>query len=222
MRAQFRLAAVTLFVVLLLLLCIFMVVGCGSDDAATDFTPPYQKTLCEVLTDSTGCGVTVRFDDGHEAPLRNRIDELTPDSTYRVGATTVEDAQGVTLYNATMIAAPMPAKFHPGETKADPVDVITVWREPRYINLRLAVACGNAETHSMAWADGGTLISTDGKRVKTVTFCHDRHDDPSYYRRETLVSCPVYQLAGELRQGRDSVRVVVNTPEGRRSWSYPY
>lgn len=220
-RQQALWAAATTVIVLLLLLCIFMVTGCSGDDEP-DYLPPYQKTLCELLTDSTGTGLTVRFDDGRESPLKTPVKDLRPDTLYRIGATTLEYAEGVELYNASAVFAPMPVSIKAGELKTDPVEVLTAWREERYINLRLSVLRGSEADHYMAFADNALMHNPNGSRTKIITFYHDRNGDGEHYRQETIVSCPVYQLSSVLRQGVDSVRMIVYTPTGRRSFTTVY
>lgn len=220
LRQQALWAAATTVIVLLLILCIFMVTGCSGD--SDDYLPPYQKTLCELLTDSTGCGTTVRFDDGHQSPLKTPIKDLRPDTLYRIGATTLEYAEGVELYNAAAVFAPMPHTFKPEDVKLDPVEVLTAWREPRYVNLRLSVLRGSEANHYMAFIDHPVHHNTDGTRTKTITFYHDRNGDGEHYRQETIVSCPVYHFGSSLRPGVDSVRMIVHTPSGPATFTTLY
>lgn len=221
LRQQALWAAATTVIVLLLILCIFMVTGC-SGDSDDDYLPPYQKTLCELLTDSIGCGTTVRFDDGHQSPLKTPIKDLRPDTLYRIGATTLEYAEGVELYNAAAVFAPMPHTFKPEDVKLDPVEVLTAWREPRYVNLRLSVLRGSEANHYMAFIDHPVHHNTDGTRTKTITFYHDRNGDGEHYRQETIVSCPVYHFGSSLRPGVDSVRMIVHTPSGPATFTTLY
>lgn len=212
---QFRWAATTTAVLLLLLLCIYMVAGCSSDDVdSDDYLPPYQQTLCELLTDSLGRGVIVRFDDGHEGRLITPIQHLTPDSLYRIASTTYEREAGVELLNAQEVFSPMPFILKNEKLKTDPVGVLAAWRDKRYINLRLSVERAAEAGHYMGFADMGIKNNPDGTRTKTIRFYHDRNGDNAYYKQELLVSCPIYHLGSELREGKDSVRFIVNTEAG--------
>lgn len=216
-RLQFRWAAMTTVVLLLLLLCIFMVTGCSSDVDSDDYLPPYQQTLCELLTDSIGRGVTVRFDDGHERPLITPAKDLTPDSIYRISGTTYEREAGVELYNAQVVFSPMPVSLKPEQLKTDPVGVLAAWRDKRYINFRLSVKRAADAGHYMGFADMGIKHHSDGTSTKTIRFFHDRNGDNAYYKQEFLVSCPIYHLGSELREGKDSIRFIVNTEAGEYS-----
>lgn len=213
-RLQSRWTAMTTVILLLLLLCIFMATSCSSDADSDDYLPPYQQTLCELLTDSQGRGVTVRFDDGRERPLITPTKDLTPDSVYRIAATTYEREAGVELYSAHVVFSPMPVSIPPGKFKTDPVGVLAVWRDKRYINLRLSVKRAADAGHYMGFADMGTRHYPDGTSTKTLRFLHDRNGDNAYYKQELLVSCPIYHLDFELREGKDSVRFIASTEAG--------
>lgn len=221
LRQQALWAAATTVIVLLLILCIFMVTGC-SGDSDDDYLPPYQKTLCELLTDSTGSGTIVRFEDGHESPLITPVKDLRPDTLYRIGATTLEYDNGVELYNAAAVFSPKPVGIKDGSMKNDPVEVVTAWREKRYINLRLGVRRGSEANHYMAFVDQAIRHNADGTNTKIINFFHDSNGDGEYYRHETIISCPVYQYSSALREGIDSLKMVVNTPDGPKTFSSVY
>lgn len=212
--SQFRWTAFTTVVVLILLLCIFMVAGCSSDDGDADYLPPLTQELCEIMTDNTGVATMMRYADGRECPLAAKVRDLTPDSTYRVSAAILESENGVTLYNAHMVFSPMPVVRKPGEMKTDPVDVLTCWRDCRYVNLRLSVKRSFDVNHFMGFADDGVRHNGDGTATQTVRLYHDQNADADHYRQEITVSCPIYQLAGHLRAGIDSICMKVNTPDG--------
>lgn len=198
--------------VLLVLAVLCGFTACGGDD--DEPLPPYRQILCELLTDSTGHACSLRYDDGRTVPIVNKLKDLTPDSLYRISTTTLEYAHGVELYNTQPVFSPMPVVFRADKLKTDPVTLLTAWREPRYINLRLSVDRGAEARHYMAFADQGIMMHPNGTRVKTLRFYHDANGDEAHYRQETIVSCPVYQCSSELRHGRDSIRMIVNTPAG--------
>lgn len=198
-----------------------MVTGCSSTDEP-DYLPPYEQTLCEMLSDSRGVATRVRFGDGRELPLVNDISKLTPDSVYRIAAAVLEDERGATLYNAEKVYAPMPAAMKDDKVRTDPLDVLTVWRDNRYINLRLSIKRSAEASHYLGTVDDGPRDNPDG----TVTYClrlyHDNNGDDDHFRHEILFSCPIYPLEGHLRHGVDSVCLTINTPSGLQSFSTPY
>lgn len=200
----------TLGIVLLLLLCIFSVVGCSSDD---DDFPPYDTVFAEITTDNTGRAVSIRYDDGQERVITNEVKNLTPDSLYRVVTRIIDNPteKTVTLYGLQGVISPMPKDYGVGKQHRDPVDVITAWRVPRYINLRLSVHRSSESVHYIGFKDNGYISYESGKRTKVIELMHDQNGDADYFVEDLIVSCPVYQLADELRAGEDSVRMVITT-----------
>lgn len=213
--AQFRWAATTVAILLLLLLCIFAVAGCGGDDAADDDQlPPYVRVVGELISDGQGAARVLRSSDGREQRVLNELAGLSPDSLYRIETYVLECKDGVELYNAKLVFSPMPQSFERGKMKADPVAVVTAWREPRYVNMRLAVGCSYGAQHLMAFADEGLRDNADGSRTQLLRLYHDAAGDRDDFRQELLASCPVYQLADVLRAGVDSVQMTIATPKG--------
>lgn len=221
MPAQFRWVATTTVVLLLLLLCIFMVTSCSDDEDGRPL-PPYVQTLCELVTDSVGRAAMVRFDDGHECAVKNHIDGLTPDSIYRIQATTLEDSEGVSLWNAQGVISPLPRLFQLNELKTDPLEVVTAWRTERYVNLRLRATSDSRTPHYLSFADSGVARHPDGRRTKVITLHHDGNGAEAHYTAELVTSCPVYHLTDQLRHGTDSVRLVVHTPKGKYTFTTIY
>lgn len=211
--AQFRCTALTTLAVLILLLCIMVVAGCSSDDEP-DYLPPYEQVLCEIMTDAKGVATTIRFDDGRERPLVTCPGSLTPDSLYRISAAVLEDEDGVSIYNAAMVFSPMPVAMHEDDVKTDPVDVLTAWRDLRYINLRLSVKRSVAAGHFLTFIDDGVRNNPDGTCTYQLRLFHDGNADVDHFRDELIVSCPIYPLADHLRIGVDSVCLTVNTSDG--------
>lgn len=220
--SQFRWTAFTTVVVLILLLCIFMVAGCSSDDSDADYLPPLTQELCEIITDNTGVATVMRYADGRECPLVAKVNDLTPDSTYRISAAILETESGVTLYNAHMVLSPMPVVRKLGEIKTDPVDVIACWRDCRYINLRLSVKRSYDVNHFMGFSDYGLRHNPNGTTTYTACLYHDANADADHFRQEIIVSCPIYPMADRLRLGTDSVCLKVNTPDGFASYTMLY
>lgn len=221
MRQQFVWTAITLGTVLLLLLCIFCVVGCSSDD---EELPPYNTVFGEVLTDHSGKASILRYDDGRESSITNDISQLTPDSIYRVVTRVLENEtdKSVTIYGVQGVLSPMPKEYESAKVRRAPVDVITAWRSPRYINLRVAVHRGNEKVHYFGFKDNGYISYESGKRTKVYELMHDKNDDIESFAEDVFMSCPVYQLADELRPGVDSVRILVATYGDRFAYTTAY
>lgn len=220
--SQFRWTAFTTIVVLILLLCIFMVAGCSSDDNDADYLPPYRLELCEIMTDGTGTATLMRYADGRECTLATQVRDLTPDSTYRVSAAILEGESGASLYNAHMVFSPMPHTINHGEMKTDPIDLLTCWRDCRYVNMRLSVKRSAEINHYLGFIDEGLRHNDDGTVTQILHLYHDHNADADNFRQEITVSCPIYHLADRLRPGTDSICMKVNTPDGPVAHTMPY
>lgn len=218
--SQFRWTAFTTVVVLVLMFCIFMVTGCSSDDA--DCLPPYRQELCEIITADTGIATLMRYSDGRECRLFTTVSHLAPDSVYRVSAIILEGEHGVSLYNVHTIFSPMPEMMKATEIKTDPADVLTCWRDCRYINLRLSVKRSVEENHYMGFINDGLRRNSDGTITQIVRLFHNGEGDADHFRQEYTVSCPIYPFANLLRVGIDSICMKVNTTAGLMSYTMLY
>lgn len=217
LRAQSRWAAAVTVIVLLLLLCIYMVAGCSSDD---EVLPAYEGRLCEIVTDGAGRGYLLRDDDGGEAAIGNVLKGLAADSVYRVFVLMVKGEGGaVTLKSAQSIFSVFPHEAHADDVMGnDALEVITAWRSPRYVNLRVALMTDGLQKHMLDFIDEGTRANADGTLTKCIRLCHDQNGAARNYREEGYVSCPIYQYSEELRSGTDSIRLVANV--GGKDYEY--
>lgn len=213
MAGQFRTVLLTFVVFLLIALCAFMVMSCSNDEA-DDILADYKYVLCEVTTDANRHLATLRYDDGSERTITTDAEASTPDSLYRVEALVLEDPDGqhVALGGLSPVISPLPRIYLPQQQKRDPVDVVTLWRTPRYVNMRLAIPRGGSP-HGIGFSDDGCVQHANGSRTRCISLFHDQNGDPAHYRAEYLLSCPVYQYADELTQGRDSIRFVIYTSD---------
>lgn len=194
---------------------VMLMTGCASDAADEDgYLPPYVRELCELISDHEGRAKYVRFADGREVPVLNNVDELTPDSLYRINTNIIEREGGVELYGATLVFSPLPVIYRAEDIRRDPVGVVTAWREPRYVNLRLAVPRGNEASHYLAFVKEQLITHPDGRRTLCITLHHDQNGDGAYYTGDLIVSCPVYHLDDQLRHDVDSISMTVATPAG--------
>lgn len=211
MAGQFRLALVTLSLVLVVMLCVFMVVGCA-DDGADDILGDYKFVLCEVTSNAEKQLTTLRYDDGREWAITTNVETETADTLYRAEAMVLEDADGqhIALGGISAVVSPMPKVYDAKNVKHDPVEVITAWRTPRYVNMRLAIGRGG-QVHAVGFSDEGIVKNPSGTKTKCLSLLHDQNGDPDYYPQEILMSCPVYQYAGQLKAGSDSIRFVIHT-----------
>lgn len=215
MAGQFRMVLLTIVIFLLIALCAFMVMGCSSDDA-DDVLASYKYVLCEATTDAEKHITTLRYDDGSEWAVTNVAEATTADTTYRVEAAVIEDIDGrhVTLGGLSPVVSPLPFLRLPQQIHHDPVEVVSLWRSLRYVNMRIAIRRGGLP-HGIGFCDDGIVQYPDGRKTRCFSLYHDQNGDPENYSSEYILSCPVYQYADQLTAGRDSIRFVIHTRAAR-------
>lgn len=215
MAGQFRMVLLTIVVFFLIVLCAFMVMGCSSDEA-DDVLANYKYVICEAVTGADKHIATLRYDDGSEWSVTNVAEAATADTIYRVEAAVIEDIDGrhVTLGGLSPVVSPFPFVHGSQPVRRDPVEVVTMWRSPRYVNMRIAIARGGGP-HGIGFCDDGIVHYPDGRKTRCFSLYHDKNGDPENYSSEYILSCPVYQCADQLAAGRDSVRFVVRTHSDR-------
>ena len=189
--------------------------SCGNDDDG--FLDAYTNALGEFRTDHNGKVQTFRLDDGTGYSLTNDVSGLTADSVYRVQALYIAGEDRVTITQYVEVLAPMPRQIEESKQKTDPVNVSAFWNGGRYVNLRLALLT-QGNTHYFTFIDQGTDTHEDGTRVKRIMLYHDQNGNGTYYTRELFMSCPVYQYAGDLQSGKDSLALTIHTYEGEKTY----
>lgn len=199
------------------MLALSFVAGCGDDD---DILDNYRFDLCELETDIQGRLAHLRFDDGRILVPTKSYNRLTPDSLYRVLAVYVPTPDGkAEIRQLGAVISPLPLIFERQPVVTHPVRVLTVWRTPRYLNLRVAISRSTFEKHIFGFAEEGIEKLDNGKRRLRLRLYHDRNGDAAHYDEETYLSCPTYPYDHRLTRGVDSVTMVVNTPQGEQRFS---
>lgn len=218
---QFRWTLMTLLMFFVLFICLFALAGCNSDD--DEPMPSYVALLGELKTDANGKAILFRDDDGKERPIATETAPLVPDSLYRVMVLTLDDGGegAMQLFDLQGVVSPLPRKYEDKEIRRDILGVVTSWSSGRYINQRLSVRCGNQKAHTIGFNDLGVKEGVNGAKIQCMELIHNNNGDPGYYDTEVIVSCPIYQF-NQLRHGSDSVRLYVNTYNGRQAYSYLY
>lgn len=181
----------------------------------------YRQDFAELRTDANGFTQDLKPDGDTWLAVLNKVGGLTADSLYRVTATYIQRPRGVELYNLSQVLSPFPRTYSPNAIKTDPVHLNAIWSSGRYINLRLTLRTGGG-THYFGFCDEGIEELTDGCRKLRLTLLHNQNNDPTYYSRETFLSCPVYHYAGTLRHDVDSICLVLHTFEGKREHTFAY
>lgn len=199
----------------LVLLC--SIAACNEEE------PPeaYRQDFSELRTDADGFVQALKPDGDTWKPVLNSIGNLTPDSLYRVTAMYIQRPKGVELYNLSPVLSPFPRPYAPEVMKTDPLSVNAVWSSGRYINLRLMLRTGGG-THYFGFNEEGIDTLPNGFRKLRLTLLHNQNGDATYYSREALLSCPIYDYVGTLRSGTDSVCITLHTFEGRQERTFVF
>lgn len=198
----------------------FLLLACSNDDSPM---PPYQFALVDLPTNSNGIATQVVFDNKETVQLTHPISQLKADTTYRLQATFVMQNEGkVQLYNYQPILAPEVKEYPIGTRLKHPLDVVTLWQTPRYINLQLSIKGTANGVHYFGFAPIEHRTNADGSRTLAVELIHNQNNDPLYYTRTTYLSLPLLPLNTQLRAGIDSVQLTINTFSGHKVYKFKY
>lgn len=204
-----------------LLLC-----ACSDDDYVY---PNVLTDMVDLKTDDTG---TVRYlitDQGNEWRIQSRtgLDGLAPDTLYRTvtmyAPLTESDAaeKEAMLYNTQLVLSPIPlpeAKFK--EVKTDPVEIQSIWRSGKYLNLILQVKAKDQQ-HGYHFIEN-KRESKNGKQILYLTFYHDRNNDIEGFNRKVYLSVPLWAYSDVLHKG-DKIVFNINTyKEGMTTREFDY
>lgn len=191
--------------------------ACADDE---DPLPAYVQTLAELRTGPAGEGrQTLVLEDGTQQPVLNPVSGLPADYMLRVYAICIPrpDRGGVELYDVQSVFSPQAIPMDTVDTlHTDPVRLISLWKTGRrWVNFHLGIPRGSDVEHTCGFVCEWLPQRPEGGVRLRLTLYHDAADDPALYTAETYFSCPVYQYAGLLRAGIDSLEVCVNTTSGR-------
>lgn len=194
--------------------------ACGEKEAPL---PEYRQDLGELITDASGRGTHFVRDDGARFELTDPPAGFTADSLQRIIAlyADVPAGQRLTLKSYTKVLSPQVTLFPEQIVRFDPVAIESVYASGAYINLFLLVKTGG-QGHRFGIHQAGTIANADGSRTLCASLLHDQGNDPLYYSRRTLLCCPLRPLQAYLREGKDSIRLTVQTFEGKKSFQFAY
>ncbi len=200
-------------------------VGCTSEGYETgDSQLSYMRAdFVEVHTDgdkAIDCAVT---DDGERLAVAKPFHASwaeRPDTLYRallyynrIGNTDSESEAEVIASAQIMVVRPH-RKDEIKDMRTDPVTFESLWmsRTGRYLNLGFTLKTGTPEddkaVQTVAVANEGTVVSSDGKKTAILRFFHDQGGVPQYYSSSTYISIPMTDFSA------DSVRFAINTYQG--------
>lgn len=183
----------------------FVLLSC-SDDKDDGPYPSIVSEMADCPTNSEGTMVKIVLDDDTELPLSNPQTDLKPNVTYRALAGFALDNGKVRLYSlksATLL------RDSTSVAQCDPVNVTSIWRTRRYINLHLLPKTQGGE---QSW--GFITDSIVGNRAY-LRLHHRQGTDPTSYSTDVYASLPLKLLEA------NQYTIRINTFSGTKEFSFP-
>ena len=186
----------------LFLLIPFSLSSCNDDNDS-----PFPNLLTEMAdcpTDAQGTMNYIVLDDDTKLFVTNPQKELKPNVLYRCLADyVIEDDGKATLYG--LRSCPI---LHDSTAVAqtDPVNVVSLWRTPRYINLHLMPKTRGG---SQTW---GFILDNIVNRHAYLRLHHRQGDDPTAYSTDVYVSLPLDLVDA------DDFTLTITTFSDTKSW----
>lgn len=202
----------TLLNICMFLLCFMALLGaCTEDDyhfpsAVQDFFVAY--------TASDGTISAIETDDGKRfAVMENESNyKGTPDSTYRCIGYYEPKGSEVHLYTAKDVVSAMPYVLpHPDSLRTDPVHMVSIWKTPRFLNMRLAVLHGD-KNHLFGFVLDSISKSTPYSSADIwISLYHDASADMQAFTDFVYASLPLASFQSAYPQ--HTIHFKVNTYE---------
>lgn len=185
---------------LILMLSGFLL-SCSDDDGKVG---NLKLSFVDLQTDGEGNTTTMQTDDGQTFTVTNPLTRLRPDTTYRYVVYYELNAGGVRLASHVAAVAGKPATLSPAERVTHPVQVESIWRSGKYINLVLNIK-GKDGGHTLGFIDNGISLAPSGTRYLDLQLYHNAHNDREAYFHNVYASCLLRSYDDRLRPGRDSI-----------------
>ena len=180
----------------------FVLLSC-SDDKDDGPYPSIVSEMADCPTNSEGTMAKIVLDNDAELPLSNPQTGLKPNVTYRALAGFALDNGKVRLYSlksATLL------RDSTSVAQCDPVNVTSIWRTCRYINLHLLPKTQGGE---QSW--GFITDSIVGNRAY-LRLHHRQGTDPISYSTDIYASLPLKLLEA------NQYTIRINTFSGTKGW----
>ena len=180
----------------------FVLLSC-SDDKDDGPYPSIVSEMADCPTNSEGTMMKIVLDNDTELPLSNPQTGLKPNVTYRALAGFALDNGKVRLYSlksATLL------RDSTSVAQCDPVNVTSIWRTRRYINLHLLPKTQGGE---QSW--GFITDSIVGNRAY-LRLHHRQGTDPTSYSTDVYASLPLQLLEA------NQFTIRINTFSGTKEW----
>ena len=187
---------------LTLLLLFFCLSSCNDDK--NDVYPSIVTELADCPTDAGGTMTAILLDDDTRLTLTNPQTGLRASVTYRaLAGYTLSDGRA-TLYSLTPAAL---LRDSTSVATCDPVNVVSLWRTSRYLNLHLMPKTQGKGEH--AWGFITDSIVADHAYLRLH---HRQGADPTAYSTDQYASLPLDLVPA------DRFTIRIETFQGLREW----
>lgn len=209
---------------LVVLLCMYSLSACEEEYSY----PNVVTELTEVETDSQGKLSRLITDRGESYAIGQQPEKLklVADTLYRVLSVfepMEEKNSPLHVYSIQPVFAypPLPIKDFKEGIKTDPVDIQSIWRSGKYLNLILEVQTKDKK-HAFHFADDGISTRNDGYRTLNLIFYHDRKDDYEAFTSKYCFSIPLNSYEGKLRKGDKILLHIQTYKEGKTTREFDF
>ncbi len=180
----------------------FVLLSC-SDDKDDGPYPSIVSEMADCPTNSEGTMVKIVLDNDAELPLSNPQTGLKPNVTYRaLAGYTLDDGKAMlySLKPATLL------RDSTSVAQCDPVNVASLWRTHRYINLHLLPKTQGGE---QSW---GFITDSIVGNHAYLRLHHRQGTDPTSYSTDVYASLPLKLLEA------NQYTIRINTFSGTKGW----
>jgi len=208
----------TVFHFVVVLCCLSLVVACGKDvyhfpDASREFFTAYTASDSTIQA--------IELDNGaYFKVIENTSNRKgTPDSVYRfIGYYEVLD-EGVKLYSANRTVSSLPVPLAEIDSLCtDPLDMVSIWKSGRFLNMRLALKHGNGE-HEFGFAED-SIRQMKGQNHLWFSFQHFADGDMEAFTDFVYASIPLKAYLEKYK--KFTLHFSLNTHEGMKQYDFDF
>ena len=181
--------------------------SCHDDNDDSPF-PNLMTEMVDCPTDAKGTMTTIVLDDDTRLAVTNEQTDLKPNVTYRCLADyVIEDDGRATLYG--LKSCPI-LRDSTAIAQCDPVNVVSLWRTRRYINLHLL-----PKTQDQGLHDWGFITDSIRGRHAYLRLHHRQGNDPTAYSTDLYASLPLDLVEA------DTITLRIFTFSGTKEQTFP-
>ncbi len=178
--------------------------SCSHDD---EVYPSIISEMADLYTDAQGTTTKIVLDNNRTYNIENPQKGYTKNALYRVLCGFVPNGTDATLYQLTGVGI---LRDSSSIARRDPVDLLSVWRTSRYINMHLkAKTQGGRQYWGFITDSIVTKTEADGTEVihAYVSLHHNQNGDPASYSDDVFLSLPLDSLKDINQQSPITFRI---------------